>query len=91
MKVTSAVLGVSYLTHVPQARTDNDGTTDSHVDFLNLIVDNSSNCRLVERIVHFVIDFASKMACTICDMAKVVAINNAAKAKLYLIEEVRIA
>ena len=33
------------LTHVPQARTDDDGTTedgtteDSHVDFLNLIVD----------------------------------------------------
>ena len=45
MTVTSAVLGVSYLTHVPQARTDDDGTTedgtteDSHVDFLNLIVD----------------------------------------------------
>ena len=40
MTVTSAVLGVSYLTHVPQARTE-DGTTteDSHVDFLNLIVD----------------------------------------------------
>ena len=38
-------------------------------------------CRLVVRIVHFVSDFASKMACTICDMAKVVAINNAAKAK----------
>ena len=28
MTVISAVLGVSYLTHVPQARTDNDGTTD---------------------------------------------------------------
>ena len=42
MTVTSAVLGVSYLTHVPQARTDDDGTTedgttDSHVDLLNLI------------------------------------------------------
>ena len=49
------------------------------------------NCRLVVRIVHFVSDFASKMACTICDMAKVVAINNAAKAKLYLIAEVRVA
>ncbi len=30
-----AVLGVSYLTHVPQARTK----PHSHVDFLNLIVD----------------------------------------------------
>ena len=35
-------------------------------------------------------DFVSKMACTICDMAKVVAINNAAKAKLYLVAEVRV-
>ena len=43
------------------------------------------------RIVHFVSDFASKMARTICDMAKVVAINNAAKAKQYLIAEVRVA
>ena len=47
MTVTSAVLGVSYLTHVPQARTDDDGTTedgttDSHVDFLNLIVDDTN-------------------------------------------------
>ncbi len=41
------------------------------------------------RIVHFVSDFASKMA--ICDMEKVVAINNAAKAKLYLIAEVLVA
>ena len=56
--------------------------------YMYLIV---QNCRLVVRIVHLVSDFASKMACTICDMANVVAINNAAKAKLYLIAEVRVA
>ncbi len=39
---------------------------------------------LCVRIVHFVSDFASKMACTICDMAKVGAINTSAKAKQYL-------
>ena len=35
MTVTLTVLGVSYLTHVPQAQTN----PHSHVDFLNLIID----------------------------------------------------
>ena len=56
----------------------------SHCAFIRDNKDNKiSNCRLVVRIVHSVSDFASKMACTICDMAKVVATNNAAKAKTY--------
>ena len=41
--------------------------------------------------VNFISDFSSKMARTICDVAKGVAVNHAAKAKLQLIAVVRVA